>query len=62
MKTMYVLISDVDGPNAVELKVEGVFDDLEAAEQAYEDIRDEGYHDMNDVEMVKVPLNFRRSV
>jgi len=58
MKTMYVIISDVEGANGVE----GVFDDFEAAEQAYGDIRDEGCLDMNDVLMVEVPLNSRRSI
>ena len=60
MKTMYVIIIHERGtPDA---QFEGVFDNEEMANAAYEEIREEDCHDMTDVSIVPMPLNVAKTV
>jgi hypothetical protein len=60
MKTMYVIIIRERGtPDA---QFEGVFDNEEMANAAYEEIREDEGWDMDDVSIVEMPLNEAKTV
>ena len=60
MKTMYVVIIRERGtPDA---QFEGVFDNEEMANAAYEELREEECWDMDDVSIVEMGLNETKSV
>jgi hypothetical protein len=60
MKTMYVIIIRERGtPDA---QFEGVFDNEEMANAAYEEIREDEGYDMDDVSIVEMPLNEAKTV
>ena len=60
MKTMYVIIIRERGtPDA---QFEGVFDNEEMANAAYEELREEECWDMDDVSIVEMSLNEAKTV
>jgi hypothetical protein len=60
MKTMYVIIIRERGtPDA---QFEGVFDNEEMANAAYEEIREDEGWDMDDVSIIEMPLNEAKTV
>jgi hypothetical protein len=60
MKTMYVIIIRERGtPDA---QFEGVFDNEEMANAAYEEIREDEGYDMDDVSIIEMPLNEAKTV
>ena len=60
MKKMYVIIIRERGtPDA---QFEGVFDNEEMANAAYEEIREDEGYDMDDVSIIEMPLNEAKTV
>jgi hypothetical protein len=60
MKTMYVIIVRERG--TPDTQFEGVFDNEEMADAAYEELREDGGWGLDDISIVEMPLNEAKTV